>query len=445
VKKWVRTSGGGTETTVYIDGVFEHKYNGTNSQSIIKVGGVATVRAGYAFDGLSGTSYELSNHIGSVNIRLDSNGNIIDIEEYYPFGDSSVRTWSGKRYRYVGKEKDAESGLYYYGARYYSAWTCRFISVDPLARDYPQLTSYNYASNAPINSLDIDGMQNPDEPKGGGEEAPITYDLDFQVDVKPQCQLDNVSDFNSTESNISDEQVQQYQDENDSFVRLIFIANSKEHNDVFNRAAENVNIDYTVKADEIEIVNDGQELVGKINSQEANSVQSIDIVGHGGSDELYFKHGEWWGDNDFYKNSKAEKAEAGYWTNDSANTLDIDYGVFTNNAKIEMHGCQTASITNENKGDNLASNFSKELTKAGKTDAVVIAHTTEANPDAHETLDGDDYRHGHRRIYHDGEILFTTRAEGRIPASAINKYLSLKRETLSNGIKYDGSNQRWFR
>ncbi|MBI3142714.1 MAG: hypothetical protein HYZ16_07795, partial [Bacteroidetes bacterium] len=113
-----------TETTVYIDGVFEHKYSGTNSQSIIKVGGVATVLTGYAFDGLSGTSYELSNHLGSVSIRLDDTGGVIDREEYYPFGDSSVRTWSGTEHRYVGKEKDQESGLYYYGARYYSAWTC---------------------------------------------------------------------------------------------------------------------------------------------------------------------------------------------------------------------------------------------------------------------------------------------------------------------------------
>jgi RHS repeat-associated protein len=169
VKKWVRTSGGGTETTVYIDGVFEHKYNGTNSQSIMKVGGVATVRTGYAFDGLSGTSYELSNHLGSVSIRLDGSGSTIDVEEYYPFGDSSVRTWSGKRYRYVGKEKDAESGLYYYGARYYSAWTCRFISVDPLAGDYPQLTSFNYAGNKPINHFDIDGMQSSED---GGNTDP---------------------------------------------------------------------------------------------------------------------------------------------------------------------------------------------------------------------------------------------------------------------------------
>jgi len=35
------------------------------------------------------------------------------------FGDSSLRTFTKKHYQYTGKEKDAESGLYYYGARYY--------------------------------------------------------------------------------------------------------------------------------------------------------------------------------------------------------------------------------------------------------------------------------------------------------------------------------------
>jgi RHS repeat-associated protein len=71
-----------------------------------------------------------------------------------------LRTFSKKQYRYVGKEKDAESGLYYYGARYYSAWTCRFISVDPLAGKFAQLTPYNYSDNEPIGDFDIDGKQN---------------------------------------------------------------------------------------------------------------------------------------------------------------------------------------------------------------------------------------------------------------------------------------------
>lgn len=48
------------------------------------------------------------------------------------------------------------------------AWTCRFISVDPLASDYPFYTPYNYAGNKPINKIDIDGMQ-----EGKTETEPI--------------------------------------------------------------------------------------------------------------------------------------------------------------------------------------------------------------------------------------------------------------------------------
>jgi len=48
-------------------------------------------------------------------------------KEYHPFGTTSYRSGrtetevSLKRYKYVGKERDDETGLYYYGARYYAA------------------------------------------------------------------------------------------------------------------------------------------------------------------------------------------------------------------------------------------------------------------------------------------------------------------------------------
>ena len=110
-------------------------------------------------DPVDTTCYILEDHLGSSNVRLDTNGSVIDKEEYYPFGDSSLRTWSKKRYRFCGKEKDSESGLYYYGMRYYAAWTCRFISVDPLAGKYPFYTPYQYAGNKPINFIDLDGAE----------------------------------------------------------------------------------------------------------------------------------------------------------------------------------------------------------------------------------------------------------------------------------------------
>jgi RHS repeat-associated protein len=104
---------------------------------------------------------------------LTNTGTLVNREEYYPFGETCFGAFAKKRYRYVGKEKDNESGLYYYGARYYAAWTCRFISVDPLAGDYPHYTPYQYAGNKPINFIDLDGLEEA-EPEQKQSTAPST-------------------------------------------------------------------------------------------------------------------------------------------------------------------------------------------------------------------------------------------------------------------------------
>ena len=109
--------------------------------------------------------------MGSASLELDHNANIISYEEYHPFGTTSYRSGrtetetSLKRYKYVGKERDEETGLYYYGARYYAAWICRFVSVDPLQFDYPYYTPFQYAGNKPITYIDLDGLEEtkPDE------------------------------------------------------------------------------------------------------------------------------------------------------------------------------------------------------------------------------------------------------------------------------------------
>jgi len=117
--------------------------------------------------------YQYDNHLGSASLELDEKAEIISYEEYHPFGTTSYRSGrsetetSLKRYKYVGKERDNETGLYYYGARYYAAWLCRFVSVDPLQFDYPQLTPYNYAGNKPVTHIDIDGMQGTGDEKRG--------------------------------------------------------------------------------------------------------------------------------------------------------------------------------------------------------------------------------------------------------------------------------------
>ena len=109
--------------------------------------------------------YQLTNHLDSASLELDQKANIITYEEYRPFGTTSYRSGrniaevSLKRYKYLFKELDNETGLYYYGMRYYASWIARFISVDPLQFEYPMLTPFQYASNRPISGVDLDGSE----------------------------------------------------------------------------------------------------------------------------------------------------------------------------------------------------------------------------------------------------------------------------------------------
>ena len=87
---------------------------------------------------------------------------IISYEEYYPYGSTSYQAGrsaaevSLKRYRYTGKERDEESGLYYHGARYYAPWTKRWLSCDPAGGGGTQ-SLYEYCSGNPTRFIDPTG------------------------------------------------------------------------------------------------------------------------------------------------------------------------------------------------------------------------------------------------------------------------------------------------
>jgi RHS repeat-associated protein len=77
--------------------------------------------------------FQLVNHLGSTCLEIDDAGAPISYEEYYAFGGSSYRAGDAdKRYRFLSKERDDCTGLYYFGARYYIPWVGRWASVDPL-------------------------------------------------------------------------------------------------------------------------------------------------------------------------------------------------------------------------------------------------------------------------------------------------------------------------
>ncbi len=99
--------------------------------------------------------YQYTNHLGSAVMETDEFGTVISYEEYHPYGTSAYRSsksnvdLSLKRYRFSGKERDDETGLYYFGARYYAAWLGRWTSSDP-AGFVDGLNLFAYCKNSPI-------------------------------------------------------------------------------------------------------------------------------------------------------------------------------------------------------------------------------------------------------------------------------------------------------
>src|SRR5690554_886317 len=198
VKKHTR-KGNKITVTFYMDGgMFETSYVKPTGGSIdndqfyntIKISDdgalIATIQVGNnTEDSTPAIKYIIGDHLNNSSAVLTTTGTLINREEYYPFGETSFGGFQYKRYRYNGKEKDEESGLYEYGQRYYAPWLCRFVSVDPIAEDYPQYTSYNYAGNKPITKVDLEGLQEEGAQKQGGAQTDSKGNLTGEYVVKP--------------------------------------------------------------------------------------------------------------------------------------------------------------------------------------------------------------------------------------------------------------------
>ena len=105
--------------------------------------------------------YFLSDHLGSSNVVTDANGKIQNESDFYPYGgENSLSNNLSNHYKFTGKERDAESGLDYFGARYYSSVIGRFSSPDSVSGDpmNPQSWNlYSYVQNNPLSRIDPDG------------------------------------------------------------------------------------------------------------------------------------------------------------------------------------------------------------------------------------------------------------------------------------------------
>jgi RHS repeat-associated protein len=128
-----------------------------------------------ASSGAGGTSYLTADHLGSTRVVTDSGGNVKARHDYLPFGEEIPATIGGRssipgytandttKQRFTGKERDGESGLDYFLARYYSSAQGRFTGPDPTLLSVnghnPQSWNrYTYVLNNPLIYIDPLGL-----------------------------------------------------------------------------------------------------------------------------------------------------------------------------------------------------------------------------------------------------------------------------------------------
>jgi RHS repeat-associated protein len=167
VKKLVRKQGGQSEVAHYIAGVFEHHRWAAQSQGgennhvhvMDDTRRVALLRFGAAHPDDRGPAvqFQLGDHLGSSNVVASADGVLTSREEFTSYGETSFGSFARKRYRFTGMERDEESGLNYHSARYYVAWTMRWIAADPLGAA-TGLNAYVYAHDNPMNLIDRNGL-----------------------------------------------------------------------------------------------------------------------------------------------------------------------------------------------------------------------------------------------------------------------------------------------
>jgi RHS repeat-associated protein len=108
----------------------------------------------------STTEFVHHDHLGSTRLMTQVDETIYDSMDYLPFGEQITGSW-GSTHKFTGKERDSETGLDNFGARYYAGNAGRFMTPDPTGghvEDPQTLNKYSYVRNLPTTLTDPTGL-----------------------------------------------------------------------------------------------------------------------------------------------------------------------------------------------------------------------------------------------------------------------------------------------
>ena len=134
-------------------------YDNDNISAILFDGGYASV------DDDNGIvmHFYVKDHLGSNRLVVDGNGNIEEVNHYYPFGALMGDRCgvSRNKYKYIGKELDTMYGwnMQDHEARWYDPVVGRWMATDPLQEKYASVSPYCYVISNPIKFIDPTGLE----------------------------------------------------------------------------------------------------------------------------------------------------------------------------------------------------------------------------------------------------------------------------------------------
>jgi hypothetical protein len=174
----------------------------------------------------------------------------------------------------------------------------------------------------------------------------------------------------------------------------------------------------------IKKINTAKEIIKYVDEYKEDEIYSLDIFTHGGPNALYLTTASHdtrpfmrarWHNVSLYRNLTLMYENHALYMLGSARASGINFSKFTENARIELHGCATAKDGTDT--ENITADISKYLYKAGKKKAYAVGHAKKGSPMINgkgTKNEEQDYRHGVRIIFYNGTSIETTKKNGHL-------------------------------